>query len=37
MRGEAPLAPKDACENYAKLGRGWLDTQLAKEAAEARN
>lgn len=36
MLGDAPLAPKDACQNYAKLGRGWLDTQLAKEAAETR-
>jgi len=33
MRGTAPLDPKDACRNYASMGRGWLDAQLAKEAA----
>ena len=35
MRGEAPLDAEDACRNYASRGRGWLDAQLAKEAAEA--
>jgi metallo-beta-lactamase class B len=36
MRGEAPLDPKDACRNYASMGRGWLDAQLAKEATATR-
>jgi hypothetical protein len=35
MLGSTPLAPRDACENYAKLGRERLDAQLAKEAADA--
>lgn len=35
MRGVAPLDANDACRNYANKGRGWLDAQLAKEAAEA--
>jgi len=34
MLGKAPLEPKDACANYARMGQGWLDAQLAKEAAE---
>lgn len=37
MRGTAPLEPKDACRDYAEMGRGWLDTQLAKEAAAPQN
>lgn len=35
MLGSTPLAPRDACEKYAKLGRERLDAQLAKEAADA--
>lgn len=31
MLGDEPLAPPDACRNYAAMGRKGLDSQLAKE------
>lgn len=34
MLGDEPLAPPDACRNYAAMGRKGLDSQLAKEAAK---